>query len=73
MTERRVTVDARVGDRVEAHQIHGGPPRRGTVVSILGQPGHEHYLVHWDLGHESVVYPSDGVVLAKRQEGAAQR
>ena len=61
---RHGEVRARVGDTLEASSIHGGPPRRGEVLKILGRPGHEHYLVLWDGQHESIVYPADGVRLA---------
>jgi hypothetical protein len=50
-----------VGDRLEARGIHGEPARRGQIVEILGEPGHEHYKVRWDDQHESIVYPADGV------------
>ena len=63
---RRGEVLARVGDTLEASSIHGGPPRRGEVLKVLGRPGHEHYLVLWDEQHESIVYPADGVRLASR-------
>ena len=59
-------VQARVGDRLEARSIHGGPPRRGEVVQILGAAGHEHYRVRWEEDHESIVYPADGVTIARR-------
>lgn len=64
--QRHGEVRARVGDILEASSIHGGPPRRGEVLEVLGRPGHEHYLVLWDEQHESIVYPADGVRLARR-------
>jgi hypothetical protein len=73
MPQPHGTVEARLGDVLEAHAIHGGAPQRGRVVAILGQPGHEHYLVHWELGHESVVYPDDGLRLAGHGPGARRR
>jgi hypothetical protein len=39
----------------------GEPARRGQILEILGEPGHQHYKVHWDERHESIVYPADGV------------
>ncbi len=59
-------VRTRVGDRLEARSIHGGPPRRGDVVAILGSAGHEHYRVRWEENHESIVYPADGVTIVHR-------
>jgi hypothetical protein len=61
--------DARVGDGLEAHGLHGEPRRRGTIVEILGGPGHEHYRVRWDERHESIVYPADGVTVVRPEEG----
>ncbi len=52
---------ARVGDWLEARGTHGEPARRGRIIEILGEPGHEHYRVRWDEQHESIVYPADGV------------
>lgn len=64
---------ARVGDLVAAHQISGGPARRGRIIEMLGHEGHEHYRVQWDDGHESICYPADGVTIThRRSHGAAQ-
>jgi hypothetical protein len=70
-TERKVAavggeVEARVGDWLEARGIHGGSPRRGEIVEILGTAGHEHYRVRWDEQHESIVFLSDGVAVIPR-------
>jgi len=77
-TERKVRaaaggggVEARVGDWLEARGIHGGSPRRGEVIEILGSAGHEHYRVLWDEQHESIVFPADGVAVIPRRRGAA--
>jgi hypothetical protein len=52
---------AHAGDLLETRGIHGEPTRRGEILEILGEPGHEHYRVRWDEQHESFVYPADGV------------
>ena len=75
-TERKVAatggeIEARVGDWLEAHGIHGGSPRRGEVIEILGTAGHEHYRVLWDEEHESIVFPADGVTVIARKHGSA--
>jgi hypothetical protein len=46
-----------VGDRVAiaGHRV-GDVARSGEVVEVLGEPGHERYLVRWDDGHETFVY-----------------
>jgi len=61
MNANNTPAAARVGDWLEARDIHGDTARRGQIVEILGEPGHEHYKVHWDEQHESIVYPADGV------------
>jgi hypothetical protein len=49
---------ARVGDLivVEGHRI-GESRRIGEILEVLGSPGHEHYRVEWDDGHEAIFYP----------------
>lgn len=48
----------RPGIRITAtsHRV-GETPRRGEVVDVLGEPGHERCRVRWDDGHETLVYP----------------
>lgn len=41
----------RVGDQV----------RTGKVIRVLGDKAHPHYSVKWEDGHESVLYPHEGV------------
>jgi Domain of unknown function (DUF1918) len=48
------------GDRIEIASIGGAPARRGQILEVLGGPHHEHYLVRWEDGRESIHYPSDG-------------
>ena len=68
MSAKTTPAAARVGDFLEARGLHGAPARRGQIVEILGEPGHEHYRVHWDEKHESIVYPADGVeVIPKKR------
>jgi uncharacterized protein DUF1918 len=69
MKHARTTGAAEVGDQIEAHGLHGQPSRRGTVVELLGSAGHRHYRVRWDQQHESIVYPSDGVIITERATG----
>jgi hypothetical protein len=65
MPTKQRSIDARVGDWVEACGVHGEPARRGEIVELLGAPGHEHYRVRWDERHESIVYPADGVSIVR--------
>jgi Domain of unknown function (DUF1918) len=73
MTTQHSRIDAQVGDWLETRNIHGGPPRRGEIMEILGRPGHEHFRVRWDEQHESLVYPADGVNVVHPAAKLAQR
>lgn len=35
----------------------GEMSRKGEILEILGLPGHPHYRVRWEDGHESIFYP----------------
>ncbi|HET9123444.1 MAG TPA: DUF1918 domain-containing protein [Solirubrobacteraceae bacterium] len=63
---------ARVGDWVQARGIHGGTPREGEIIEILGTGDHEHFRVRWDEQHESILYPSDGVMILARDQGPGE-
>jgi Domain of unknown function (DUF1918) len=63
MANRQIASTARAGDLIEARGLHGQPSRRGQIVELLGSAGHEHYRVRWDEQHESIVYPTDGVIV----------
>jgi FtsP/CotA-like multicopper oxidase with cupredoxin domain len=62
---------ARPGDHVVAQGFRGKPGRRGEVLEVLGAPGREHYRVRWDDAHESILYPTDGVVVERQGEAAS--
>lgn len=55
---------SRAGDEivVEGHRV-GEPRRTGTITEVLGEPGHEHYRVRWEDGHESIFYPKSDVTI----------
>ena len=61
-----------VGDWLEVSAPGGGPPRQGHIIEVLGEPHHEHYLVHWTDEHRSIHYPSDGTrIVPKSKAGGA--
>jgi hypothetical protein len=66
MANKQIASTARVGDWIETRGLHGRPSRRGEIVELLGSAGHEHYRVRWDEQHESIVYPTDGVIITPR-------
>jgi hypothetical protein len=55
---------ARAGDlvTVEGHRV-GDPRRLGTILEVLGEPGHEHYRVRWEDDRETVFYPSSDATI----------
>jgi hypothetical protein len=56
------TVEANVGDRIEVRPVQvAQPARRGTVRECLSREPLE-LRVAWDDGHESVFFPSGGMV-----------
>ena len=69
MRNARMTSTAGLGDQIEARGLQGRASRRGKVVELLGSAGHKHYRVRWDDEHESIVYPSDGVIVTARATG----
>lgn len=57
---------ARAGDEVVVHGHHVGETERcGEILEVLGDPGHEHYLVRWEDGRESIFYPSSDATVRK--------
>jgi len=63
MNAMQSTVEAHAGDLLDAHGSHGKPSRRGEILEVLGEAGHEHFRVRWDDQHESIVYPAEGVTI----------
>ncbi len=68
MTRAQDSPRGQVGDLVivEGHRI-GEARRIGEILELLGEPGHEHYRVCWDDGHESVFYPSSDSTIQKAE------
>lgn len=64
---------AHAGDlvTVEGHKV-GDARRLGTILEVLGEPGHEHYRVQWEDGRETVFYPSTDATIrpATTRKGA---
>jgi Domain of unknown function (DUF1918) len=58
---------AAAGDRVEVGSRHVGEPgRKGRILEVLGDEQRPHYLVRWEDGHESVLYPSEATIVHAR-------
>lgn len=56
MDWKHLDVDVRVGDWLEALEMHGGGVRCGQIVDILGGPRHQHFQVRWSKHHESMIF-----------------
>ena len=49
------------GDVVQVSGRHvGDAGRTGEIVAVLGNEDHPHYLVRWEDGRESILYPGEG-------------
>jgi hypothetical protein len=49
---------AAAGDRLVVRGHHQGEPQRdGEILKVLGEDGAPPYLVRWEDGHESEVFP----------------
>jgi hypothetical protein len=61
---------ARVGDEIviTGHSV-GDAPRTAVILEVLGGPGHEHFRVRWEDGHESIFFPGEDALV--RRPGAA--
>ncbi len=66
------SLHAAAGDTIviEGHRV-GESHRTGEILEVLGPAGHEHYLVRWDDGRETVFYPqSDATIRPARRKRA---
>lgn len=60
MAGTRQTVRAAAGDLVEVSGRRvGDPGRRGEIVEVLGAPEHPHFMVRWEDGHATILYPGE--------------
>ncbi len=55
---------AQVGDVIEitGHAV-GDAPRTAEILEVIGEPGHEHFRVRWEDGHESIFFPGGDAVV----------
>lgn len=62
MRSSRTELNASPGDRVIVHgHRQGAAERDGEVVDVLGEDGQPPYVVRWEDGRESILYPSSDV------------
>jgi hypothetical protein len=66
MTATLETRHVEPGDIVETSSRHvGAPGRRGEIVAVRGQGVHHYYLVQWEDGHESILYPGEAMTIRR--------
>jgi len=64
MEAERANVVASAGDRVIVHAHHQGEhPRDGEILEVQGEEGGPPYVVRWDDGRVSALYPSSDVLI----------
>jgi len=56
---------------VHGHRVGEGG-RTGEILEILGEPGHLHFKVRWEDGHESIFYPSNDAIIQSLRKGGAR-
>ncbi len=57
-------MQASVGDRLHVHgNVVGAPDRTGEIVEIKGREGEPPYLVRFDDGRTSLVFPGPDAVV----------
>ena len=60
-------MQANVGDRLSVHShMVGIPDRMGEVLEVRGADGAPPYIVRFDDGHESLVFPGPDWVVQHR-------
>ncbi|MFC4052241.1 DUF1918 domain-containing protein [Actinomadura syzygii] len=62
-------MNGRVGDRLLVHgNVVGQPDRAGEIVEVRGPDGGPPYVVRFEDGHETLVYPGPDAVVESREE-----
>jgi Ala-tRNA(Pro) deacylase len=74
MVVTRQTPGVDAGDLVEVPGRRlGDAGRLGEILEVLGAPEHAHYLVCWEDGHTSILYPHEGTIIRKPQARKPRR
>jgi Domain of unknown function (DUF1918) len=53
--------------KISGRQV-GDSGRTGQIAAVLGKEDHLHYLVRWEDGHESILYPGEGTTISPRED-----
>jgi len=74
MAEIGAPTEVAAGDVVEVSGRRvGDPGRTGEIMEVLGAPEHRHYLVRWEDGHTTMLYPSEGTTIRRRSRRERRR
>ncbi|MFV2178916.1 DUF1918 domain-containing protein [Actinomadura sp. LOL_016] len=61
-------MNGRIGDRLHVHgKIVGQPDRTGEIIDVRGEDGGPPFLVRFEDGHETLVYPGPDAVIESRE------
>lgn len=61
-------MEAVIGDQIRIHgNVVGQADRQGEIVEVRGDAGNPPYMVRFDDGHESLVFPGPDAVIVPRQ------
>ena len=73
MNKRTESRHPQAGDvlAITGHRV-GEAERTAEILEVIGEPGHEHFRVRWEDGHESIFYPSSDAAVRARHGGAAK-
>lgn len=63
-------MQARVGDRLHVHgNTVGQPDHTGEIKEVRGPQGEPPYFVHFDDGHDRLVFPGPDAVVEPKTPG----
>jgi len=74
MNDRSRRKHPKAGDvlAIHGHRL-AEPERLAEILEVLGGPGHVHFRVRWDDGHESILYPGNDATLRVQSPPSAKR
>ncbi|WP_354638592.1 DUF1918 domain-containing protein [Kitasatospora camelliae] len=62
-------MQATVGDHVHIYGKHiGMVDRKGEIMEVRGTNGEPPYLVHFEDGHDGLIYPGPDTVIERQEE-----
>ncbi len=62
-------MQASVGDRILVHgNVVGQADRQGEIIEVRGPGGSPPYVVRFDDGHETLVYPGPDAIIESQDQ-----